>query len=660
MARRIRHTRRGWQDMVLVGRSRRLSRRRAATFFGGLAVTLAFFAATLWFVRQSFEANVIEVTQAANVSITQAFINENWAVVRDLLPKDPATAPTAIRASADNARIDTIVRRFSRGTDVLKIKIYNASGRVVYSSEAAQIGDDASANRYFQSALEGSPSSQLTFRGRFDAMDGHIFDRDLVASYIPVLYGGNLEGVVELYADRTVSISGFRDALVALALILAPLYLGLYAIVIVVALRYDRLRDQRQAHLQELAASEERANRAKTEFLTHMSHELRTPLNAILGHAQLLGAEFRSAGDSAGERVAVREHVDRIMAAGWHLLGLIDEVLDLTKIEAGGTSLDRAAVAVPPLLDDCLAQLDAMAAASSIRLRAPVVEPGAAWVAADLQKLRQVLLNLVSNAIKYNVAGGEVSTMARRVEDRIRIEVKDTGRGLTLDQIDRLFQPFTRFLRRGEVIQGSGVGLALSKRLVEAMSGRLLVTSEPGKGSVFAVELAVASAPAPAVPGPLADPSAVSATPAADATPAREPAEAAPRLIRVLYIEDTKTNFEIVRLYLARQQGYEVSGAEDGERGLAMARRDQPDVILLDINLPGMDGIEVKTMLAADPRTASIPVIALSAAALKTDIDRALRAGFVEYLTKPLRLPRLSEALDRYAEKSPPKKPPQL
>jgi CheY-like chemotaxis protein/anti-sigma regulatory factor (Ser/Thr protein kinase) len=288
-----------------------------------------------------------------------------------------------------------------------------------------------------------------------------------------------------------------------------------------------------------------------------------------------------------------------------------------------------------------------------------VVEPGAAWVAADLQKLRQVLLNLVSNAIKYNVAGGEVSTMARRVEDRIRIEVKDTGRGLTLDQIDRLFQPFTRFLRRGEVIQGSGVGLALSKRLVEAMSGRLLVTSEPGKGSVFAVELAVASAPAPAVPGPLADPSAVSATPAADATPAREPAEAAPRLIRVLYIEDTKTNFEIVRLYLARQQGYEVSGAEDGERGLAMARRDQPDVILLDINLPGMDGIEVKTMLAADPRTASIPVIALSAAALKTDIDRALRAGFVEYLTKPLRLPRLSEALDRYAGRSP-QKPPQL
>ena len=486
-------------------------------------------------------------------------------------------------------------------------------------------------------------------------MEGHIFDRDLVASYIPVLYAGNLEGVVELYADRTVSISGFRDALLALALILAPLYLGLYAIVIVAAVRYDRLRDQRQAHLQELAASEERANRAKTEFLTHMSHELRTPLNAILGHAQLLGAEFRSAGVSAGDRVAVREHVDRIMAAGWHLLGLIDEVLDLTRIEAGPAPLDRTAIAVPSLLEDCLVQLDAMAAAAGIRLQAPVVEPGAEWAAADLQKLRQVLLNLVSNAIKYNVAGGEVSMIARRVEDRIRIEVKDTGRGLTPDQIDRLFQPFTRFVRRGEVIQGSGVGLALSKRLVEAMSGRLLVTSEPGKGSVFAVELAVAPAPppAPAVPGPFAAPSAVPALAAADATPPRDPVEAAPRRrVRVLYIEDTKTNFEIVRLYLARLQGYEVSGAEDGERGLEIARRERPDVILLDINLPGMDGIEVKHMLAADPRTASIPVIALSAGALNTDIDRALRAGFVEYLTKPLRLPRLSEALDRYAGKS--------
>lgn len=177
----------GGEDRFLAGGSRRVSRRRGATFLGGLAVTLAFFAATIWFVRESFEANVIEVTQAANVSITQAFINENWGVVRDLLPKDPAAAPAAIRASAENARIDAIVRRFSRGTDALKIKIYNISGRVVYSSEAAQIGDDASANRYLRSALEGRPGSQLTFRGRFDAMEGHIFDRDLVASYIPVL-----------------------------------------------------------------------------------------------------------------------------------------------------------------------------------------------------------------------------------------------------------------------------------------------------------------------------------------------------------------------------------------------------------------------------------------------------------------------------------------
>ena len=293
-------------------------------------------------------------------------------------------------------------------------------------------------------------------------MDGHVFDRDLIASYIPVRYAGNLDAVVELYADRTFAIAGFRDALIALSLILAPPYPGLYAIVMAIAVRYDRLRDQRQAHLQEIAAGEERANRAKTGFLTHMSHELRTPLNAILGHAQLLGAEFGAGGTSAGDRVAVREHVDRIMAAGWHLLGLIEEVVDLTKIEAGAAPLDRVPIAVHRFLEDCLAQLDAMAAAAKIRLHAPVAAQGAEWIAADPLKLRQVLLNLISNAIKCDVDGCEVAIVANRSDDRIRLEARDTGRGMTPEQIDRLFQPFTRFVRRGEVIQGSGVGLALS------------------------------------------------------------------------------------------------------------------------------------------------------------------------------------------------------
>jgi signal transduction histidine kinase len=628
---------------------RRPSRRRVATFLGGLAVTIAVFAATLWFVRGSFEANVIGVTQTANASITQAFINENWPEVRGLLPRDRGATPAAIRASTDNARIDALVRGFSKGTDVLKVKIYDLAGKVVYSSDPSQIGDDASANSYYKAALAGDAGSQLTFRGRFDAMDGHVFDRDLVASYVPVRYEGRVEAVVELYADRTFAIAGFRDALLALSFVLAPFYLGLYAIVMGIAVRHDRLVDLRQENLRQLAASEESANRAKTEFLTHMSHELRTPLNAILGHAQLLGGEFGTAGSGAGDRVAVREHVDRIMAAGWHLLGLIEEVLDLTKIEAGAAPLERMSVALPGLVEDCLSQLDAMAAAAKVRLDALGVEPGAEWVAADMLKLRQVLLNLVSNAIKYNVAGGAVRVSARRSGDRVRIEVSDTGRGMTPEQLDRLFQPFTRFVRRGEVIQGSGVGLALSKRLVEAMSGRLLVESEPAKGSVFVVELDAAAPAARALPADAEPPAAIAPEAVAQG---RATGDDRRRPLRVLYIEDTRTNFEIVRLYLARLGGYEVLGAEDGERGLEVARRELPDIILLDVHLPGMDGIEVKARLAGDPRTAAIPVVALSAGALKTDIDRALQAGFVEYLTKPLRLPRLTEALDRFAPRS--------
>ena len=620
--------------------------RLMAAIATGFVLTLALLSGTLWVVRQSLEATVVDATQSANASMTQAFINENWVRVRVLLPRGEDWAPATVRASPANAEIDELVRAFSKGTDVLKIKIYNAAGRVLYSSDPGQIGDDASTNRYFRAALAGQPGSQLTFRGRFDAMEGHVFDRDLIASYIPVRYESRVEGVVELYADRTFAVAQFRDALTALALILAPVYLGLYGVILFLLVRHQRLRDQKESALREAAAREERANRAKTEFLTHMSHELRTPLNVILGHAQLMESELTAAGAGPGGRVAGREHADRIMSAGWHLLGLIEDVLDLTKIESGVASVALAPVPLHGLLAQCLTQIEAMAAGARVPLRPLRAEDGTDWVTADPVKLRQVMLNLLSNAIKYNVAGGAVEVAVRRAHGVVRIEVRDEGRGMTAEQLARLFQPFTRFVGAGEVIQGSGVGLALSQRLVEAMNGKLAVTSEPGKGSVFSVSLeAVEPPPEPAAGAePIPSPAAPAAPAAAlDVARAAAPGPA----LRVLYIEDTATNLEIVRMYLARQGGYEFFGAEDGEIGLEVAQRERPDVILLDLNLPGIDGRAVKAQLAQDPRTARIPVIALSADALSTGIERALDAGFLDYLTKPLRLQRLGEVLDR-------------
>lgn len=621
-------------------------RRLIAGVTGGFVLAIVLLTGTLWVVRQSLEVSVVDATQSANASMTQAFINENWSRVRDLLPAGEGWSPAAVRASRENAEIDERVRAFSKGTDVLKIKIYNLAGRVLYSSDPVQIGDDASANRYFRAALVGTPGSQLTFRGRFDAMEGHVFDRDLIASYIPVRYEGRVEGVVELYADRTFAVAQFHEALATLSVILSLVYLGLYGVIVALLLRQQRLRDQKESELREAAAREERANRAKTEFLTHMSHELRTPLNVILGHAQLMEGEFAAAAASAGGRVAAREHAERIMAAGWHLLGLIEDVLDLTKIESGAMSVELAPVDLPGLLAQCLAQVEGMAALARVRLCALQAEDAATWASADALKLRQVLLNLLSNAIKYNVPGGAVEVFARRVYGAVRIEVRDEGRGMSTEQLERLFQPFTRFVGPGEVIQGSGVGLALSQRLVEAMNGTLAATSEAGKGSVFTVSLEAAEPPAAPAGESVSPPAKPPAMP--DPPPEAAPAAAPPGLpLRVLYIEDTATNLEIVRLYLARHGGCEFFGAEDGERGLEVAQREQPDVILLDLNLPGIDGRAVKAQLAQDPRTARIPVIALSAGALSTDIERALEAGFLDYLTKPLRLQRLAEVLDR-------------
>jgi len=390
--------------------------------------------------------------------------------------------------------------------------------------------------------------------------------------------------------------------------------------------------------LREAKEAAESASRLKSEFLTHMSHELRTPLNAILGHAQLMSEEFLRGSAGRGQQLMAREHASQIMRSGWHLLELINDVLDLSKIESGMTTLMLEAVELGPQMDACLAQIETGAAGRRIQIR-PLQSLGTpGWVTADAVKLRQVLLNLLSNAVKYNVDGGEVEvTVAPGQAGRTRISVRDTGRGMTTEQIAQLFQPFVRFASRGEVSEGSGIGLALSRRLTEMMGGRLTVNSVSGYGSVFTLDLAQCEAPPETLVAPDMPPqTTASAMPDGPAVP-----------LRVLYVEDSLTNYEVVRLYLKQQGGFELLHAPDGERGLEMAQQFQPDVILLDMNLPGIQGAEVQARLAQDERSAHIPVVALSAGALTEDIERALASGFSDYLTKPIRLSSLKDVLLR-------------
>jgi PAS domain S-box-containing protein len=392
------------------------------------------------------------------------------------------------------------------------------------------------------------------------------------------------------------------------------------------AAELERRVQERTAELERARDEAERANHAKSEFLSRMSHELRTPLNAILGFGQLLEMEVRQNGQQA--------KVQQILAAGRHLLALINEVLDLARIESGHLEVSREVVALQPLVADCLTLLRPQAQARRISLSAPAAAD-LRQVRADRTRLKQVLLNLLSNAVKYNREGGSVSV---RIEDQgacWRVCIDDTGPGLDAEQQSRLFVSFERLEAARSAIEGTGIGLALSRRLVELMGGRIGVQSEPGRGSSFWVEL------------PKADDRAPAPSPAAPAEP--ESVQVAGPLHELLCIEDNPVNRTLVEHIIALRPQWRLLGAATPSAGLELARTRKPRLILLDIHLPEMDGWAVLRVLREDPATRDIPVVAVSAHAMPADLARGQAAGFAEYLTKPLQLERVLALLDEHA-----------
>ena len=367
-----------------------------------------------------------------------------------------------------------------------------------------------------------------------------------------------------------------------------------------------------------------RESQAKSQFLARMSHELRTPLNAVLGFAQLMLAEEPGlSADSAARRL----RLDHIHAAGRHLLGLIDDVLTLSGVEGGKMPVAAEPVDLAALLAQVLPMLQPLCAAQGVQV-AVEVPPGLS-ARADTMRLRQVLLNLLGNAVKYNRPQGRVDVRAEAAGGRVRLSIADTGRGMDARQLRHLFEPFNRLGAERSGVQGTGIGLAIVKALVERMQGTLGVQSRPGEGSVFTVELPMAvDGGAAAAAAPAA--AAVPATP-----PATAPAAGAPRH-RLLYIEDNPVNALIIRELVSRRADLELDVAPDGLAGVARARERPPGLVLLDMQLPDIDGLEVLRRLRAEPATAAIPVIALSANAMPEDIDRALAAGCSGYWTKPL------------------------
>ena len=372
----------------------------------------------------------------------------------------------------------------------------------------------------------------------------------------------------------------------------------------------------------------EQANTAKSEFLSRMSHELRTPLNAILGFGQLLEM------DELNEEQ--REGVEQILKAGRHLLDLINEVLDIARIEAGRLALSLEPTPLGEVVREARELVRPIAGQRMVSLDSGPVDASAAHVLADRQRLKQVMLNLLSNAVKYNREGGSVSVTTETDGGEVSIHVEDSGFGIPGDKLDALFTPFERLDADRTGIEGTGLGLALSRRLVQAMGGRMLVASEVGTGSTFTVILPVAENPVEDLePG-------VQVGGAGQADIQRETASTR----TVLYIENNISNLRLIERVLAHRPGVDLLPAMQGHLGLELAREHHPDVILLDLHLPDMHGSEVLAELHEDDRVRDIPVVVISADATPGQIQRLLDAGARDYLTKPLDVQQFLTVLD--------------
>jgi signal transduction histidine kinase/CheY-like chemotaxis protein len=400
-----------------------------------------------------------------------------------------------------------------------------------------------------------------------------------------------------------------------------------------IVLLFRDISDIKDVQAELIAAKEaaEKASQAKSQFLSSMSHELRTPMNAILGYSELLKEDLGVPLEEFElEHVEdMQQYVGNILHAGWHLLELINKVLDLTRIEAGKLDVTIEKVELIELIKECVSFVSPQAEKHAITIKNQTAEIHPVYALVDRGRLKQVLINLLSNAVKYNRERGKVTIdLTQPNPEYVRIEVADTGVGLTPEQKAKVFDPFTR-LSGLNLVEGTGIGLTITKRLLEIMDGRIGVESEIDVGSTFWVEVPI---------GKL------------DKAEDDNVADLQLHKYILLYVEDSRTNVSLVGQILKARPDIALMSAHTGEMGIELAHLHHPDIILLDINLPGMDGFEVLKRLRETKDTHDIPVLALSANDTQQNLERGRLAGFLKYIIKPLNIKQFLETIDETLE----------
>lgn len=397
-------------------------------------------------------------------------------------------------------------------------------------------------------------------------------------------------------------------------------------------------RKRVEAALMSERANAERANQAKSEFLSSMSHELRTPLNAIIGFGQLLES------DPIEPLTKMQsESVHRILSAANHLLKLINEILDLSRIEAGQLQLSIESVNLYNLIAESVTLIQPMVESHHLTLDQAWKTIDNVYISADYTRFKQVLLNLLSNAIKYNRLNGKIILSTEKIDAHTqRISVKDTGIGMNATQLENLFQSFNRVGAERTAIEGTGIGLAITKKIIESMHGRIGVNSQPGQGSDFWIDIPLAPTPTDceALLNVLVD----------HTEPQNTQAIPENKLPMLLYIEDNPDNLLLIERIMSRLPKITLISAATGTLGHEMAISYKPDIILMDVNLPGMTGIEIVKSLRMQPDFAKTPMIALSANAMSKDIEIGKQAGFNDYLTKPLDVAKFTEVIKKHLQ----------